>query len=275
MRTETQGDYLESQILAAEQALSDGQPEEAERLLRDALATRPDHPDAMFLLGDALRDQGRLEEAEGTYKALVLAAPDDADAWAALAASLMFQLRWDSARRAANRALREEAHHPEASYVRGVLRERRGDYSGAQRDFIRAYLGAPTSWPLPVPLDDETVERVVGDALEALHPTLREYLADIPILLEEVPPEDILRQYDPPAYPTEILGYFSGHSLMDRSIDNPWSSLPGAIVLFRRNLSRFARDRPQLIEELRVTLFHEVGHFLGLNEDDLQARGLD
>ena len=174
-------------LLHAEDLLTTGDPFTAEQILRQFLQEDPGHLDALFLLGDALRDQGRLDEAEGTYRAVVLVDPRDGDAWAALAASLMFQLRWTESRKACNRSLREFPGHPEASYIRAVLRERDGDYLGAERDFSRAWLADPYRWPLPVPLDDETIEEVVSETLLALHPTLREYLADIPILLEEVP----------------------------------------------------------------------------------------
>ena len=50
---------------------------------------------------------------------------------------------------------------------------------------------------------------------------------------------------------------------------DPWTHLPSSIVLFQRNLERFARSRAELIEEIGVTLVHEVGHFLGLDEDEL------
>jgi predicted Zn-dependent protease with MMP-like domain len=63
--------------------------------------------------------------------------------------------------------------------------------------------------------------------------------------------------------------------LTERTTDNAWSNLPSAIVLYRRNLERIAWDRQRLVEELRITVFHEIGHFLGLDEDDLEARGLD
>jgi len=262
-------------LAEAEGLLASGQSEDAERALRGGLKRWKGHRDLTFLLGDALRDQGRLDEAAGLYRGIVISAPTDSDAWSALASALLYQLRWTEAAKAANRAIREDPGHPEASYVRAVLRERRGDYAGAQRDFIRAASASPRIWPLPVPLDDETVETVVTEMLEALHPTLREYLADIPIILEEFPSDEALRHYDPPAYPTELLAYFSGHSLMERSLDDPWSGMPGAIVLFRRNLQRFAQNRAQLLDELRITLLHEVGHFLGLSEGDLEDRGLD
>jgi len=260
---------------AVESALMDGRPDDAERLSRQVLAVDSRHPEAQLLLGEALREQGRFEESELAYRGAVLADPALAEAWSALSSVQFDQLRWEESRRAANRALREDPWSAEAAYVRAALRERRGDVFGARRDYLRAWRTEPTYFPLPTPLDDETLERVVEDALSKLHPTLQEYLANVAILVEDVPSEEVLRSYDPPAAPTGILGYFSGSSLMERSLENPWSNLPGAIVLFRRNLERLARSRDELIEELQVTLYHEVGHFLGLGEDDLESRGLD
>ena len=269
------GREREAILDAIETSLRDGDPGEAERRARTFLSSAGDDPEVRFLLGDALRDQGRLDEAEGTYRAVVLQSPTLADAWGALATTLLLQLRWDEAHRAASRAIREEPAHPEGCWVRAVLRERRGDHHGARRDYLRAALGDPLVYPAPVPLTDETVEEVVSAALMELHPTLRDYLASVPILLDEVPADDVLREYDPPAYPTEMLGYFSGASLMERSLDDPWSQLPGSIVLFRCNLQRLAADHDRLVQELRITLLHEVGHFLGLDEADLERRGLD
>jgi predicted Zn-dependent protease with MMP-like domain len=111
--------------------------------------------------------------------------------------------------------------------------------------------------------------------LESLHPSLQEYLANVAILVEEIPSDEILSQYDPPVSPGELLGYFSGASLMDRSVEDPWSHLPSAIILFRRCLQRYAQSHEQLIEELSTTIYHEVGHFLGLDEEDLKERGLE
>jgi hypothetical protein len=49
---------------------------------------------------------------------------------------------------------------------------------------------------------------------------------------------------------------------------------PGAIYLFRRNLLRACADREELEREIRITVQHEVGHLLGLDEDDLESWGL-
>ena len=46
-------------------------------------------------------------------------------------------------------------------------------------------------------------------------------------------------------------------------------------MLYRKNLLRFARDRGELTEQVRVTLLHELGHLHGENDDELRARGLE
>ncbi len=259
----------------AEEALDRGDAEGALSLCGQVLDRTPAHAGALFVTGDAWRDLGILDEAEAAYRQVTRVVPEHGPAWSSLAAVLFDQLRFEEARVAALRALRLEPTNAEACYVRGMLRERRGDLEGADRDFLRASRLDPDSWPRPEKLSDAMISAVVEDARQGLHPALQSYLGQVPILVEEVPPEEVCRQFDPPAPPGEILGVFTGSSLMDRSVDDPWSHLPSTIVLFRRNLERLAWDRDHLLEELRVTVLHEVGHFLGLDEDDLEARGLD
>ena len=131
---------------------------------------------------------------------------------AALASIFMEDLRWEEARRAANRALREELWSGEASFVRGALRERRGDYAGAFRDFTRAWRADPQAWPLPAHLEDDELEAIVEEAVDSLHPTIQDYLKNVAVILEDLPSTKVLSSYDPPASPTGLLGYFSGYS---------------------------------------------------------------
>ena len=95
------------------------------------------------------------------------------------------------------------------------------------------------------------------------------------ISIEEFPSEEFLAQYDPPIHPTEILGYFSGPTLMERSLENPWSQFPAKVVIFRKNIEKHAHNEQDLVEEMRITLLHELGHYLGLDEADLEERGLN
>ena len=46
------------------------------------------------------------------------------------------------------------------------------------------------------------------------------------------------------------------------------------VILFKRNLEKVCRSREELIEQIQVTVKHEIGHHLGLDEDDLERLGL-
>jgi len=90
-------------------------------------------------------------------------------------------------------------------------------------------------------------------------------------------PDDLLAG-DPPFAPT-ILGLYRGAPLGARAggagagagdIDEPRS-----IVLYRKNLSRATTSRAELEKQVRITLWHEIGHLRGADEDDLRARGLE
>lgn len=266
---------LDEVLDLAEHALEHGDPHGAMTLCAQVLLDHPDHIGALFLTAEAHRDLRELDQAERRYRRVIHFDSNHSPSWSGLGVVLFDQLRFEESRRAVNRAIRLLPENSEALYLRGMLRERRQDYDGSERDFRRAYRADPGGFPRPVFLSDAMVESVVEDALRSMHPSIRQYLSQVSILLEEVPDEETCRQWDPPMPPGEILGYFSGPSLLDRSVEDPWSNLPSAIVLYRRNLSRIAWDTKRLVEELRVTVFHEVGHFLGLDEEDLERRGLD
>ncbi len=267
----------------AEDALEQGDASAALDLIRTVLDARPHHAGAHFLAGEAMREIGHLEAAEASFREAAAQQPDHAPTWASLAAVQFDQLEFVQAETAWRRALRLDPDSPDAWFGVGLVRERREDWDGAERAFLRAHFLDPIQHPLPVPLDDATVEAIVAEVVGALHPAIQSWLASVSIVLEEVPDTTVCRQFDPPAPPGEILGLFTGPSRAERSMDldtirsgdNAWSLLPPSIVLYRRNLERMASDREQLIEQLRVTVFHEIGHYLGLDEDDLAARGLD
>lgn len=269
MRTRTVAELLESALAVLEE-----DPGQALTLAREAARRQPD-AESFYVLGLASCET---EDSEAGLDALRMAVKLDAehvDAWVALGRELFDVCEEEEAQAALLTALRLDVHHPEALYYRACLRERRGDHDGAARDYQAASLIDPETFPAPLPLDDATIEGIVEEVVTALHPSLQRYLQNVAILIDEVPSAELCGQFDPPARPAEILGCFAGHSLTERSHSDPWSALPATIVLFRRNLMRVAVDRDGLLDELRVTLLHEIGHFLGLDEADLEARGLD
>jgi predicted Zn-dependent protease with MMP-like domain len=122
----------------------------------------------------------------------------------------------------------------------------------------------PPHWPRLLQLAQEEV-RVTLDALPA---PLRAQAAPLPVSYEPVPNAAILAdEYDP-----DLLGLFVGPPLAE-----PESSpLPAQIILFLENLWDFADEDEEFFrEEVRITYLHELGHYLGLDEIDLEERGLE
>lgn len=259
----------------AEAALDGGDPEAALALCEQALLLLPGHAGASFVRGDALRMLGQLPEAADAYRTAALAQPEHSASWSALALTCFELLRMDEAGRAAARAIRENPHDADAWWVRSLVHEWYDHPDGAERCARHAAWLSPDAHPLPPELSDDEIEALVTDALLYMPEAVRDYLVDVAIILEEIPDEEACLHYDPPASPLDLLGYFSGASLVERSLEDPWTQLPGTIVLYRRNLARRSSSREELVEQLRITLFHEVGHFLGLDEDDLEDRGLE
>lgn len=115
---------------------------------------------------------------------------------------------------------------------------------------------------------EDEVERIAVATLEELPANIREKLAKVPILIDDLPSEDLVDDgWDP-----RILGIFQGTPMPDDG-----SALPAVtnILLFRKNLERFAQDEEHLADEIRITVLHETAHYFGLDDDDLEKIGLD
>lgn len=113
-------------------------------------------------------------------------------------------------------------------------------------------------------------QQQVRETLHALPPSLRELGARLPIFYEAVPSAEIVEEGIDP----DTLGLFSGATLEEEQHGE--AMISGQITLYLENLWDFAEGDPGIFrEEVKVTLLHELGHYLGLNEDDLIDRGLE
>lgn len=107
------------------------------------------------------------------------------------------------------------------------------------------------------------IDRVINDLPDAL----RDTLSKIAVVLEEFPtPENEAQGVDP-----EQLGLFEGAS----ADDNAMPHTP-KIVLWLGNLWEMSGASEKIYrEEVGITMLHELGHYLGFNEEDLIDRGLE
>ena len=104
--------------------------------------------------------------------------------------------------------------------------------------------------------------------LAALPLPLRARAEKLPVIFEPQPSEELQAEGIEP----DTLGLFIGAEFVEEN-DVP---LPPQIILFLENLWSFAEtDEKCFREEVRTTFLHELGHYLGLDEDGLTERGLE
>ncbi len=149
-----------------------------------------------------------------------------------------------------------------------------GEHERADELLAEAHKLNPEAVPLPARMPLEDLEAEVARALEDLPAQFRKALETTEIVVEPMPAEWMIDLADPAETPPDVLGLFVGVSDIERSEDAS-AELPRRIYLFQRNLERAAESREELVEEVRTTLFHEIGHLLGFDEEGVAEMGLE
>ncbi len=116
----------------------------------------------------------------------------------------------------------------------------------------------------------QVAANVVGATQRQLPPELRSLARDVAVHYETMPTAEIVAE----GFEPDILGLFTGNPHgTELSQDNP---APPQILLYLENLWDFADEDVEVFkEEVRTTYLHELGHYLGWDENDVTARGLD
>ena len=111
---------------------------------------------------------------------------------------------------------------------------------------------------------------VVGATQRKLPWEIRPLASSVPVHFESLPADDVTND----GFPNDILGLFTG-SPHGTELESMNPALP-QIFLYLENLWDYADDDVSAFrEEVRLTYLHELGHFLGWDEDELEERGLE
>jgi predicted Zn-dependent protease with MMP-like domain len=106
-------------------------------------------------------------------------------------------------------------------------------------------------------------EKLVDRILNQLDPAVRQALDNLFVVVEESPPDG-----DP-----EQFGVYDGVARTERGSSYTFA-VPDRIVIFQKPLEEAFPDPRELEEQIRITLLHEIGHHLGLDEEQLDQIGL-
>jgi predicted Zn-dependent protease with MMP-like domain len=253
-------------------ALDRGDPAAALELAGAALRDDGADPVLHFLAGVALLELDRPDDAAAALGRAVELDPDDPEFRANLSLALFAGCRFDESSAEAEAALERDDSLPDAHFVAALNLERRGRTADADAAFARAAELDPDAFPAPLRLGRAEFERRLTDAEARLPEPFRSRLDEVVVTVEPLPSDELLRDEPVPLDP-ELFGLFVGVPLTERSTLDPGGELPARILLFQRNLERAFPAAEQLTAEIARTLYHELGHYLGMDEDDLDAAG--
>lgn len=120
----------------------------------------------------------------------------------------------------------------------------------------------------PDQMSEDEFDQVVTEALDRIPPELADRLSNVAVFVEE--------EYEPEPWEdpdTELFGLYDGIPLTERA-GMPWQ-MPDRIIIYRGPLLRAFQDGDELIEEITVTVIHEVAHFFGIDDERLHELGWD
>ncbi len=111
-------------------------------------------------------------------------------------------------------------------------------------------------------------ERLVQDAIKTIPDEFRRRMANLAIVVEDEPSEELLDEMEVP--PDETLyGLYQGTPLTDRGAGYG-NTLPDRITIFQLPIEEDCETEEDMVVAIGETLIHEVGHYFGLSEEELE-----
>jgi len=117
-------------------------------------------------------------------------------------------------------------------------------------------------------VDRQQFEKHVAEALASIPARFRRAMKNIAIVVEDEPSRELLREMDIDP-PDTLLGLYQGTPLTERH----WgygNTLPDRVLIFQGPHERDAEDEDDLIVAIGETLIHEIGHYFGLSEEEIE-----
>ena len=116
---------------------------------------------------------------------------------------------------------------------------------------------------VPLEMDPTQFDALVDRALDGIPDEIAAHVQNVVVLVEQEPPED---------EPDDLLGLYDGVAVTERWGSVPFE-LPDRILIFRGPLLDLCDSEEELVEEVRITVVHEVAHHFGIDDERLHELG--
>lgn len=123
-----------------------------------------------------------------------------------------------------------------------------------------------------VKVDDERFDEMVADAIDCIPEEFLDELDNVVFLVEDEPSDEQVADDIADGGTGDMLGLYSGVNLCDRG-DCYSGDLPDSITVFKGPHERMCASVEELAEEVRRTVVHEVGHYFGMDEGQIDEMG--
>jgi predicted Zn-dependent protease with MMP-like domain len=116
----------------------------------------------------------------------------------------------------------------------------------------------------PLEMSRAEFEGLVAQALDSIPADLARLMSNVVVVVEEMAPDD-----DP-----DLLGLYSGIPLTERD-GNYAGFLPDQVTIFMEPILEMCDTRDAVVEEVRITVVHEIAHHFGIDDARLEELGYE
>lgn len=121
-------------------------------------------------------------------------------------------------------------------------------------------------------MNHRDIRQEVARLIDRLPRRFRDQLRNVEFVVEDWPSRELLLEEDLDPDQDTIYGLYQGIPLPERSSLDP-PLLPDKITIFAAPLLEDFPDAGELREEIRLTLLHEIAHYFGMDEDEIENLG--
>jgi len=115
-------------------------------------------------------------------------------------------------------------------------------------------------------------ERIVEEAVKSLPQAFRDRIENIVIRVAESPNRRQSRVHDPKGHEPSLYGLYEGVPRTERPVDDSFQQ-PDRITIFKRAIERDHKSRAAMVKCIQETVLHEIGHYFGLDDSQLDELG--